>query len=631
MASKRDYYGNIRAPEFPDDVAWLNTEQPLALANLRGKLVLLDFWTYGCINCIHILPDLARLESEYGDALVVIGVHSAKFANEGELENLRNIVARYEIDHPIVNDRDFRIWQAYAIRAWPTTVLIDPRGYVLAAHSGERVYETYHDLVARAIQEYEAKGLLDRAPLTFRRQQHKSPHSVLSFPGKVLADEVSNHLFIADSNHHRIVIADLQGRVQDVIGSGVRGLVDGSFEQARFAKPQGMALRGGLLYIADTENHALRVANLHERRVHTIAGDGAIGYARDMREGGPVRLNSPWALAWLKDRLYIAMAGMHQIWVLDPASGRIGPYAGSGREGLYDAPLPQAALAQPSGLATDGRLLYVVDSEASAIRVIETHPMGRVRTLIGEGLFEFGDVDGPQERARLQHPLGITYYRGTLYIADTYNHKIKVVDTENASATTLLGDGKAGYRDGRAARLFEPGGLSTAAGHLYIADTNNHVIRVADLGTQEVYTLALQDDEGLLDRRLPSDRLPLIRLPSQRIRAGEGSILVDLRLPEGHKLNALAPSHLSWQLPEGVQIYAATEIDLREQVPPLTFQANFAVGHHLLQAELTLYYCTSEESTCLIERARIEWPLHITSEAENSQIAAVITIGEAIS
>ena len=441
MASKREYYGNVRAPDFPPGLEWLNTDRRLSLVDLRGKFVLLDFWTYGCINCMHIIPDLKRLEATYPNELVVIGVHSAKFANESNRDNVRQIVLRYSLEHPIVNDSDFVVWNSYVVRAWPTTILIDPRGYVLAAHSGEGVYQAWNEIIAEAVRTYEAQGLIDRTPLKLALEKDQAPDTTLSFPGKVLADEKGDRLFIADTGHDRIVVATLAGEVQGVIGSGLRGLVDGALDEARFAHPQGMALDGDKLYIADTENHALRLADLRHGTVQTVAGDGTLAYNFSRGPASVARLNSPWDLVLVESHLYIAMAGTHQLWDLDLMDMTIGPYAGSGREGLLDGPLDRAALAQPSGITSDGRLLYFVDSEASAVRVAEPGTSGRVRTLIGQGLFEFGDVDGDLLTARLQHPLGILWYRGVLYVADTYNHKIKIVDPDASQATTWVGTG----------------------------------------------------------------------------------------------------------------------------------------------------------------------------------------------
>lgn len=632
MASPRNYHGNVRAPDFPPDAQWLNTGRPLSLADLRGKLVLLDFWTYGCINCMHIIPDLKRLEALYPNELVVIGVHSAKFANEGDLDNIRQVALRYELEHPIVNDRDFRIWRAYAARAWPTTVLIDPRGRVLAAHSGERVWEAYHELIADAVRRYDEEGILDRTPVDLTPERLTAPETGLRFPGKVLADEAGDRLFIADSNHHRIVVCDLDGTVRDVIGSGAAGLLDGAFGEARLNKPQGMALDDGRLYIADTENHAVRVADLEARTLETVAGDGTMTYGALRSRAKDAKLNSPWDLVLVGRSLYIAMAGTHQLWRLDLDEGIVEPYAGSGREALLDGPLARAGMAQPSGLATDGKVLYVADSEASAVRTADLAPKGYLRTIIGEGLFEFGDVDGAWPAARLQHALGITYYRGTLYVADTYNHKIKVVDPAGATSTTLLGTGRAGWRDGAGdqAEFYEPGGISGARGALYVADTNNHAIRVADLEARRVDTLVLHDPDGRLVETGQHEGLPVLRLPEQRVRPGHGRIHLVVQLPEGYKVNDEAPSTIQWrkvgdgflELPEG-----EATTNLVGRAFPVDLDVDLRPGTGLLQGELSLYYCRETDvGLCLIEQARVEVPVVVTEEAEPRDIAVDIPV-----
>jgi thiol-disulfide isomerase/thioredoxin len=627
MASRRSYSANVRAPEFPSDVEWLNTGRRLSLAELRGKLVLLDFWTYGCINCIHIIPDLKALEAMYPDVLVVIGVHSAKFANEKDDENLRQIVMRYDLEHPVVNDHDMTIWDAYAVRAWPTSVLIDPRGYIISSHSGEGVLTAYRDLIEGAVRDYEAQGVLDRTPLDLTLERDVLPETPLSFPGKVLADAEGDRLFIADTNHHRIVVASPTGRVLDVIGSGTQGLVDGTFEEARLSKPQGLALDGETLYIADTENHALRAVDLARRTVRTLVGDGTLTYTVS-GDAPVIRLNSPWDLALVGRSLYIAMAGLHQIWELDLAVGTIGPYAGSGREGLFDAPLGRAALAQPSGITSDGRLLYFADSEASAVRIADLDPGGSVRTIIGEGLFEFGDVDGQWPAARLQHPLGVHYHRGTLYVADTYNHKIKVVDPESSQVWTLLGGSSPGWRDGEEPRFYEPGGLSAMDETLYVADTNNHVIRVIDLDTRRATTLVLVDPRGLLARAHGGRVAREVRLPEQRVRPGRGTLSVAIDLPQGYKVNEAASSRLRWQtIPDAVRLSDGPDLDLAGREWPITFNARFQKGRGTLEADLVLYYCAPEsESVCLIFPARIQVPVWVTPDVDSSELRLCIPV-----
>ncbi len=488
----------IHAPDFTGGREWFNVPRPLSLKDLRGKVVLLDFWTYGCINCMHILPDLKRLEEKYADELVVVGVHSAKFTNERKAGNLRHILIRYDITHPVVNDADFVIWRAYGARAWPTQVLIDPEGYVVATASGEGKAEAFDQAIAAVVLFFDEKKLIDRKRLPLSPERLALEQSTLAFPSKVLADEASGRLFIADSNHHRVLICDLEGRILDTAGHGEAGFINGAFEDAAFYRPQGMALDtvSGTLLIADTENHAVRALDLTARRVTTFAGTGE--QAPYGAEGGAARemaLNSPWDLAIAGRLLFIAMAGNHQIWLID-LDRRLGfPYAGSGREARVDGRIEEAAFAQPSGLALSGETLYVADSESNIIRAIDLPPVNQVRTLAGGDLFDFGDTDGPGDAVRLQHPLGIAAAAsGVLFIADTYNHKIKAMDPAARTVRTFAGTGEEGLADGpsASARFYEPGGLSATSTALFVADTNNHAIRRIDLRTGQVQTLSVQ-------------------------------------------------------------------------------------------------------------------------------------------
>lgn len=487
----------VRAPELAGATEWFNVPAPLTLQALRGKVVLLDFWTYGCINCMHIIPDLRRLEEKYRNELVVVGVHSAKFTNERRSEGIRRILVRYDIDHPVANDANFAIWNAYGARAWPTQVLIDPEGYVVATASGEGKSEAFDQAIAAVIQVFDERGAMDRSLRPRSLERERLRLGPLAFPGKVLADEASGRLFMADSNHHRVLVASLAGVVQHVIGRGVVGRRDGAFAEATFYRPQGLALDGGRLYIADTENHLVRVADLDEGTVATLAGTGrqagwgaAGGAAREMS------LNSPWDLARVGSLLFVAMAGAHQIWVIDLVRSLSFPYAGSGREARVDGAVDVAAFSQPSGLSQFDGTLFVADSEANIVRAIALPPRNHVRTLAGGDLFEFGDRDDRGDLARFQHPLGVTSVQGLVFVADTYNHKIRTVDPATGDVRTYAGTGEPGARDGgRSSATFdEPGGLSATSGALFVADTNNHAIRRVSLGDGRVETISLRFD-----------------------------------------------------------------------------------------------------------------------------------------
>jgi DNA-binding beta-propeller fold protein YncE len=492
----------VRAPELEGGVGWLNTAGPLRLKDLRGKFVLLDFWTFCCINCLHTLPDLAKLEKKYPKQLVVIGVHSAKFDNEKDSENIRKAVLRYEISHPVVNDAHMRIWRTYLGRegSWPTLVLIDPEGNAVWIDSGEGHFKTLDRLLTRLIGVHRRKKTLNEKPIKFELARFlETGQSPLFFPGKILADGASNRLFIADSTHHRIVITDLTGKKIAVAGRGQPGRADGPFDKASFDDPQGLALKGETLYVADRRNHLVRALDLKKQTVQTVAGTGEQGQERTgSGKARDVALNSPWDLLLKGGDLFIAQAGNHQIWKLDLAKDELSVYAGRGAERVVDGALLRACFAQPSGLASDGKMMYVADSEGSVIRALPLGGKGEVTTITGEewgpDLFQFGDVDGVGDKVRLQHALGVTWAEGKLFVADTYNSKIKVVDPEKKSCHTMLGGERAGWLAGP---LFnEPGGLSYARGKLYVADTNAHRIRVIDLKTKKVSTLVLQGVEA---------------------------------------------------------------------------------------------------------------------------------------
>jgi DNA-binding beta-propeller fold protein YncE len=313
-----------------------------------------------------------------------------------------------------------------------------------------------------------------------------------------VADGKGERLFVSDTGHNRLVQTDLRGASTVVIGSGHEGLIDGGYELARFNRPQGMCLKGDLLYVADTENHAIRAIDLKSRQVSTVAGIGSQAHRilieHSMAPARTTAISSPWDIAQLpgSSSLYIAMAGRHQIWKLDPKASRISAWAGSGIENIRDGDLHIACFAQPSGLATDSENLFVADSEVSGIRVISRigTPKPHVGRIVGEGLFEFGDIDGAGPRVRLQHCLGVAFHEGKLYIADSYNNKIKVCDPKSREVKTFTGDGKPGSDDDPA-RFYQPGGLSAAGSSLFVADTNNHKIRVIDLPTHAVKTLEL--------------------------------------------------------------------------------------------------------------------------------------------
>ncbi|WP_327289841.1 NHL domain-containing thioredoxin family protein [Streptomyces sp. NBC_01198] len=459
----------VRAPELIGKGGWLNTgEATPTLADLRGSIVILDFWTFCCVNCLHVLDELRELEERHRDTVVIVGVHSPKFVHEAEHQAVVDAVERYAVHHPVLDDPQLATWKQYAVRAWPTLVVIDPEGYVVAQHAGEGHAHALERLVTDLEAEHGAKGTLRRGEGVYVPPEPVATD--LRFPGKMLALPGSGHYLVSDSTRHALVelAADGQSVVRR-IGSGERGFADGDAATARFSEPQGLALLpdGGVI-VADTVNHALRRLDLDSGRVTTEAGTG-----RQWWQGSPtsgeareVDLSSPWDVAWFEDRVWIAMAGVHQLWTYDPAAGRIEVAAGTTNEGLVDGRAADAWFAQPSGLAAAGSRMWIADSETSALRWVERATEGEgyvIRTAVGTGLFDFGHRDGPAGQALLQHPLGVTGLPdGSVAVSDTYNNALRRYDPATGEVSTLATD------------LREPSDAAVVEGDIVVVESAAH-------------------------------------------------------------------------------------------------------------------------------------------------------------
>ncbi|MGA5729684.1 thioredoxin-like domain-containing protein [Streptomyces seoulensis] len=431
----------VRAPELVGKGGWLNTgDQQYTLADLRGRIVILDFWTFCCINCLHVLDELRELEERHRDTMVVVGVHSPKFVHEAEHQSVVDAVERYGVEHPVLDDPELATWKQYAVRAWPTLVVIDPEGYVVAQHAGEGHVHAIERLVEELEAEHEAKGTLRRGDGPYVAPEPEP--TVLRFPGKALLLPSGNFL-VSDTTRHQLVeLAEDGESVVRRTGTGERGFTDGSAEAASFNEPQGLALLDdGSVVVADTVNHALRRLDLASGEVTTLAGTG-----RQWMQGAPtsgpareVALSSPWDVALFGGKVWIAMAGVHQLWTYDPAAGTVEVAAGTTNEGLVDGPGAEAWFAQPSGLAATQERLWLADSETSALRWVDRD--GAVHTAVGTGLFDFGHRDGEAGQALLQHPLGVTALPdGSVAVADTYNHALRRYDPATGEVTTLATD-----------------------------------------------------------------------------------------------------------------------------------------------------------------------------------------------
>ena len=580
---------------------WLNTSRPLVADDLKGRIILLDFWTYGCINCMQVMPDLAYWEDTFGADLTVIGVHSAKFKNESDTSHIRQAIVRHHLRHPVVNDFDFTTWNAFGINAWPTFVLINPMGTVEKIYSGEGKRSIIeHDIEALRVK---YAGRINTTTLPVALEKDKQPETYLSFPAKLAYGRYGDTqaLYIADSGHDRIVVTSLKGNVLATIGSGDSGLADGDSASAQFRRPQGLLLAYPSLYVADTGNHLLRQVDLVGGQVTTIAGTGQQGhdYSVHHRPALEASLASPWDIAFYPDdrHIVITQAGLHQLWSYDVDAKTVTVLAGNGHESIEDGPNPQNALAQTSGVSPLGDTLYFVDPETSSLRQLQG---GVVKTLIGSGLFDFGYKEGTRGTALMQHPLGLVAEQDAIYVADSYNHSIRRFDVKTGVLSNAIGHGERGHTNGAfaAARFNEPNAIIDVGGKLYIADTNNSDIRIADIKTKTVTTLKITPPVAVTTVSF-SEGLPNTQAMDALQVKADAPLALAIGLQKGWHINKDAPSFLALFDMQG-KPKAVDSFERDTLKAPHVMLGALKAGEYRLQT--TLYYCADAAgSQCLLK------------------------------
>ena len=511
----------VRAPELVGR-GWLNTGgRSLSLADLRGRVVVLDFWTFCCVNCLHVLDELRPVEAQFPEALTIIGVHSPKFEHEADADALAAAVERYAVHHPVLDDPELVTWKAYAARAWPTLVVLDPEGYVVASMSGEGHGPGLASLVSELIEEHEAKGTLQPGDDPY--VPPPAPDTALRFPGKAVALPDGSFV-VSDTADHEVVHLE-----DDLLTERARWGGEGVLNEPQgvlLATPEVAQRLGVDLLVADSVNHQVKGIRFSDGSIHVVAGTGA--QLRERSGGGPAleqALSTPWDLAWLGDRLVIAMAGTHQLWAWTPGEtltdGRVEVIGGTSNEGLVDGPAPEAWFAQPSGLATSasGDRVWIADSETSALRSLTTTADGGlvVETHVGTGLFDFGHRDGDAAEALLQHPLGVTELPdGSVAVSDTYNGAVRRYDPATGQVTTLAQ------------------GLAEPSDAVVERDSQTGEVRlvVVESAAHRLTRVALPDAAQRVDGPAHRTQRPPTPLP-----AGEVALEVTFVPPAGQKLD----------------------------------------------------------------------------------------------
>ncbi len=535
----------------PENKEWFNISRPLEVKDLEERVILLDFWTYACVNCIQAIPQIKKLEEEFGSKLLVIGVHSGKFSNEKEGTAIRKAILKHDITHPVVNDAGFKIWDSFKIKAWPSFVLLNPHGRIYEIYEGESQIPQMVKDVKKLISKF--KYQLSRDPLPISLEKANMIGNILNFPTKIeIVNKFSykNHeefaLFIANSGSNDIVVTSGVGDIILRIGSQRQGFLDGSIENASFNNPSSVLFDGQKLYVADTSNHALRVVDFKNETVETLIGNGLKGEALTEKnlDAKNFSLASPTDIEFFPDKNHIAIAnsGTHQILSYNIQTKKIDLLAGNGSEGINDGKNPENSLAQTADLAVFNKKLYFVDSETSSLRVLNEN--GEVKTLIGKDLFAFGYENGDKSKALMQHPLGLMVDNSGIYISDSFNHVIRKYDFSKNQISNYIGQRVRGSLVGKNTQFDEPEGIAATASKLYVADSNNNRIVVIDRkkNTSEILDVMPElqfPNEGFLEY-LPN----LQKEPAAKIKANS-EISLEIILNEGWKINEEGPSFIN--------------------------------------------------------------------------------------
>ncbi|XP_076242212.1 NHL repeat-containing protein 2 [Calliopsis andreniformis] len=643
---------DLRITDFQAGLEWFNVTEGLSVyRHLAGKIIILDFFTYCCINCMHILPDLAAIEKKFSikDGLVVVGVHSAKFSNERDSKKLLSAVQRYNIEHPVVNDPTLSTWRDLGISCWPTLVMIGPKGQPLAVFVGEGHRKELASYVNVALTYFKSLNQISDKDLPLQLAKHLLPvagKGTLLFPGKleVFQSEEGERLVIADTGNNRILVTDTMGNLKHVIGGFNPGFRDGDFETAKFNAPQGVCTLGSSIYVADNENHAIRKIDLTKRTVTTVAGTGEQGHDYvGGKMGKDQALSSPWDVAIYNYEngkntvpvLLIAIAGTHQIWALfledtvwwknrEYKAGTCVAIVGSGREENRNNSYPHAAgLAQPSGLivAQENKVAFFADSESSSIRSIDLKN-GRVSAVCGANrnptdLHDYGDSDGVQYKVKLQHPLGLAWHpkENVVYVADTYNHKIKRIDATTGCCKTVYGKGKPDEKF-----VFdEPGDLAISSNDrsdlLYVADTNNHAVKIIDIKNETISTLSLTTSSMEMESCNSQNIYTFDTSISDK--GGELNVTFNVSFADSDlKLNADAPQ--KWTVTNlSASTWIAT-VKSGKLSNPMSVKVSEGSGTHEIHVTVDIVACRTSE--CLPKKLSIVYRV-----VQNASASSVIT------
>jgi thiol-disulfide isomerase/thioredoxin len=592
---------------------WLNSQNEITLEDLKGRAILLHFWNRSCSPCIEALPAIKKLENDLGSKLTVIGVYSAKFENEKRSSVILNAILKHDINSLVINDIDLKLWNEFEVKAWPTFVLISPTGHEYERYEGIGELGEVTKDVRNMVSKYRYE--INRAPLPILPEKFSQIGNVLSFPSKLeYASDLKqgshkiSALFVANSGQNSIVVSSLAGGILFKIGSGREGFADGNFSEAQFRAPQGTLFSKQKLYVVDTGNHALRVIDFETKQVSTLIGNGEKGgIISGEIDADEIGLASPTDLEFFPNRnkIIISNSGTHQILSYDLESGKITPLAGSGKKGSKDGKYPNNSLSQTSDMVVSRKKIYFLDALTSSLRVLDGE--GDVKTLVTSGL---------------QNPLALTTDGIRLYIADSFNNRIKKYHIANKKLTTLIG-GQAGDSVGRTTHFDSPEGIIRVMNRIYIADANNNRIVVLNSSklTSEILDVIPPlklPKEGFLEYLPNLQKSDLISVSPNK------NIALNINLNKGWKINEDGPSFINLlELIGDDEANLITSFDWYFVKKKKVTLPKLSKGEdYLLQG--SIYYCEDKKNAlCFVKSYEQE----ITADGDEKDVEVEIKLG----
>ncbi|MCB1178474.1 MAG: hypothetical protein KDK36_12890, partial [Leptospiraceae bacterium] len=340
---------------------------------------------------------------------------------------------------------------------------------------------------------------------------------------------------------HRILKIDFETKtVNEIIGNGEPGHKNGNYKTTKFFKPRGLYKKENFLYVADYGNHSIRRVDLKNKIVSTVAGTGKNSDDSAKEGNAPTSsLNYPLDITEIENKLYITQMGDNKIVTFDLNTGNLDIFAGNGEKNIKDGDPLFSSLAQPTGIVSKDKDLYFLDSDGNSLRRAETEYSGKIETLIGKSLFDYGDSDGSYNGTKLQFPMGIFLKEEKLYIADSFNNKIKEVDLTAKKVTSLKAYEKQKKFSWikKEANFNEPSSILIKNGNAIISDTNNHSLQLLNLEKKEVSEYFLNFPVEIIEPflKLKLDKIKeTIEIPEETISITAPKIELNLELPKDY-------------------------------------------------------------------------------------------------